>query len=104
MTTSCTVTVKVPVLVLFEESCASQETIVMPGANVLPEAGAQVTATLPSHTSLALALKLTTVPAVVARLTRMFAGSDSTGAAVSVTVSTATLLVTLPLALLTTTV
>src|SRR4051794_30005156 len=52
---SCTVTVNEPVLVLLWASVAEQLTVVVAIANVLPDAGEHVTATLPSTMSVALA-------------------------------------------------
>jgi hypothetical protein len=53
---SVTVTVKDAVPVLLRTSVAVQVTVVVPSGNVDPLAGVQLTATLPSTTSLAVTL------------------------------------------------
>src|SRR5688572_6242346 len=59
---SCTVIRNEPVLVCSLESMAKQVTVVVPKSKVLPEAGVQVTGTLPSTISVAEAEKLTVAP------------------------------------------
>ena len=59
---SRTVTVKPAVPVLWLASVAEQVTVVVPIANVDPEAAEQVVATLPSTMSLAELVKSTAVP------------------------------------------
>ena len=53
---SCTVTLKLLVASFPAASVALQFTVVVPRAKVLPEAGVQTTATLPSTMSLAVGL------------------------------------------------
>src|SRR5262245_51595811 len=61
----CTQTTNVLVVVLPAASVAVQVTVVLPGAKVEPEAGEQVTGTVPSTLSVAVAVKVTTAPAVL---------------------------------------
>jgi hypothetical protein len=65
---------------------AVQLTVVVPAANDEFDAGVQTTATLPSTRSTAVATKVTTAAGVVVSIV-MSAGSVSTGAVVSVTVT-----------------
>ena len=62
---STTVTVKDALPVLPATSVAVQVTVVVPRANVLPEAGAQIGVGAGSTSSVAVALKLTTAPAAL---------------------------------------
>jgi hypothetical protein len=82
-----TVTVKLPVAVLPDESDAEHDTVVTPIANVEPDAGVHVTGTVPSTMSVAVAAKLTTAPAGDVAATRIGAGSDNAGATPSVMVN-----------------
>jgi hypothetical protein len=84
---SCTVTVKRPVDELSCVSLAEHVTVVVPSGNVLPEAGVHVAGTGPSIASVAVAVNVTTAPAVLVAGVVMFAGSVSTGPAVSCTVT-----------------
>ena len=68
-------------------SVAVQVTVVAPKGNVLPEAGLQLTATLPSTMSTALAVKVTTAPAALVASTVILAGTMSIGGVVSRTVT-----------------
>src|SRR5581483_5703179 len=68
-------------------SAAEQVTSVEPGANVLPDAGRQVVATLPPTRSAALAGKETTAPAAEVAATEIPIGSCSVGGVVSTTVT-----------------
>lgn len=80
---SRTVTVNEPLPVLPAASVELQFTVVAPGANVEPEAGAHANAGLPLTASLALAANVTTWPAALVASTTMGEGSDSAGAVVS---------------------
>ena len=92
---SRTVTVKLPLAVLLWASVAEQFTVVVPRANVLPEAGEQLTATGPSTRSLADAEYETAAPDGPVASAVIFAGSVRVGGVVSCTVT-----VKLPLAVL----
>jgi len=59
---SATVTVKLPVDVLPALSVAEQVTTVRPTGKVEPDGGEQVTGTVPSTTSVAVAVKVTAAP------------------------------------------
>lgn len=74
---------KLPEARLPAASVAEQLTVVVPGANVEPEAGEQFTATEPSTISVAEALKFTTAPAADVAETVIFEGSVNVGAVVS---------------------
>jgi hypothetical protein len=84
---SLTVTVKLPVAVLPDESVAEQLTVVVPIGNVEPEAGVHVTSTEPSTLSVAVALYVTTAPDELVASTVMLDGSERVGAVVSAVVS-----------------
>ena len=84
---SCTMILKLPVAVLLSVSVAEQLTVVVPNANVLPEAGAQFMATGPSTRSVAEATYVTTAPDGLVASVVMSAGRVKTGAAVSCTVT-----------------
>ena len=92
---SWTVTVKLPFVVLLCKSVAEQLTVVIPRANIVPDAGAQITATDPSTTSDEIAENVAVAPRVPVASMLMFAGRVRIGAVVSVTVT-----VKLPLAVL----
>lgn len=92
---SWTVTVKLPFVVLLCVSVAEQLTVVIPMANIVPDAGAQITATDPSTMSEDVAENVAVAPRVPVASRLMFAGKVRTGAVVSVTVT-----VKLPLAVL----
>jgi hypothetical protein len=62
---SCTEVVKLPAALLPAASVAEHETVVVPRAKVLPEAGVQLTGTMPSITSSADALNETIAPAAL---------------------------------------
>jgi hypothetical protein len=66
-------------------SAAAQVTIVVPTANVEPEAGAHFTATVTSTLSLADGLNVATAPVAFVAVTVMFAGTETIGAVVSIT-------------------
>ena len=91
------------VLLLPLPSLAVQTTVVVPTANVLPLAGVHITVGDAEQLSVAVAVKLTTAPAGLVRVTVMLPGTVSTGAMESVMVSVTTLLVVEPPLLLTTT-
>ena len=93
---SFTVIVKVPVLWLPEASVAVQLTIVTPTAKAAPEAGAQTTDGAGSAMSVAVALKLTGVPAGLVASTVMLAGTVRVGGVVSTMVILRVLVVALP--------
>jgi hypothetical protein len=95
LTEYLTVMVKLPEAVLPAASVAEQLTVVVPGANVLPEAGEQLTATEPSTRSEADAEYVTTAPEIPVAAVVMLAGRVSVGGVVSSTVTSK-----LPLALL----
>src|SRR5260370_15538104 len=59
---STTVTVKLPVDVLPTLSVAEQVTVVVPSGKIEPEGGEQVTGSVPSTTSVAVAAKVTAAP------------------------------------------
>src|SRR5919107_1717429 len=68
-------------------SVAVQDTCVTPRAKVLPEAGVQVAATVPSTASVAVGAYVATAPAADVAVRAMSAGFASTGALVSWTVT-----------------
>ena len=76
---SFTVTVKEPEAVRWPESVTLQLTGVDPKANTDPEAGVQTAGIVPSSASVPLAVKLTTLLALVA-VTTMSAGGTKVGA------------------------
>src|SRR6185295_5827568 len=84
---SRTVTANKQVLVLFAASKAVQVTVVLPSANVLPLAGKQVTLSLPSTMSLAVAVKVTAAPAPLVASAVIGSGQLTVGAVVSRTVT-----------------
>src|SRR5438876_1120349 len=84
---SCTVTVKVQVLVLCAASKAVQITVVLPRAKVLPLAGEQVGVSAPSTMSLALAVKVAIAPEAAVASTVMLGGQVTAGGVVSWTVT-----------------
>jgi hypothetical protein len=77
---SCTVTRNDPVLVCSLESMAEHVTVVVPKPKVLPEAGVQVTGTLPSTRSMAVAENVTTAPLAEVASTVMLPGRERTAA------------------------
>ena len=81
-----TVTLKVPVDVLFERSFAVHVTVVAPTGNTAPEAGVQVTGRIPLTASSALVTNVTVAPAGPVAAAVMSAGSVRTGAVASATV------------------
>jgi hypothetical protein len=85
---SCTVTTKESEPVLLWESVAVQVTVVVPSGNVLPDAGAQLGAMLPSTMSLAEAEYVTTAPPGPVAAVVMLAGTVTVGGVVSCTVTT----------------
>src|SRR6266508_111718 len=91
-----TVTLKLPVLVLPAASVAVQVTVVVPGANVLPEAGVQLGTPGPSTTSLDSAEYVTLAPAAEVAYAKLSAGSCNVGAVVSTTLTVKLPLVWLP--------
>jgi hypothetical protein len=82
-----TVTVNDPLARLPLASSAEQRTKVIPTGNNEPDAGAQVTGTLPLMASSAVVVKETTSPAGLAALTEIGAGSVSAGLSESRTVT-----------------
>src|SRR5438034_1272048 len=67
-------------------SVAVHCTVVVPSANVDPEAGAQVTVRLPSTTSVAVAVNVTAAPEAAVASAMMSSGTVTTGPNVSTTV------------------
>src|SRR5256712_5398693 len=92
---SDTVTVNVLLPTLAWLSVAVHVTVVGPNGNVAPLAGVQLTATLPSRTSVADAVKVKTAPVALVASTVAFAGTVTTGPVVSVTVTVKVLVPTL---------
>src|SRR2546427_3985702 len=92
---SDTVTVNVLLPTLAWLSVAVHVTVVGPNGNVAPLAGVQLTATLPSRTSVADAVKVKTAPVALVASTVAFAGTVTTGPVVSDTVTVNVLLPTL---------
>src|SRR5437773_3200319 len=84
---SRTVTANEQVLVLCAASKAVHVTVVLPSAKVLPLAGEQVTLSLPSTMSLAVAVKVTVAPAALVASAVIGAGQLTVGAVVSRTVT-----------------
>jgi hypothetical protein len=84
---SFTVTLKLPLALLFEPSSAEQLTVVVPNGKVLPEASAQLTATAPDTTSVADAEYVTAAPAGLVAATVISDGKERAGAVVSTTVT-----------------
>jgi hypothetical protein len=82
---SVTVTVKEAALLFPRASLAAHVTVVAPSGNVAPLAGVQLTATLPSTRSLAVALYVKTAPVAPVASTLAFAGTVTAGPVVSVT-------------------
>jgi hypothetical protein len=82
-----TVTVNVFVPVLPRLSVALHVTVVVPIANVDPEAGVHVTAIAPSSGSVAEAANVTCAPPGIVAATAMFAGTVTVGAAPGSTVT-----------------
>src|SRR6266550_7138745 len=68
-------------------SLVSHVTVVAPNGNIAPLAGEQLTATLPSRTSVAVALKVYAAPVAPVASTVASAGTVTTGPVVSVTVT-----------------
>src|SRR5687767_2623241 len=68
-------------------SVEPQETVVRPRASVDPDAGVQVTPTVGSTTSVAVATNDTAAPVAEVASCVKFAGSESTGGVVSTTVT-----------------
>src|SRR5438876_85885 len=94
---STTVTVKEFIPVLPLPSLAEQVTVVAPSGKLLPETGVQVTGTDPAQTSSALAVKLTVASPPPVHSAEMGAGTVTTGAAVSLTVTVKEALPVFPL-------
>jgi hypothetical protein len=84
---SATLTVKLPEAVLLAASVAEQFTVVVPRANVAPEAGRQTTGTVPPIASSADAEKVTTAPLAPVAATVKFDGKVRAGAVESATVT-----------------
>src|SRR5947207_3084887 len=76
---STTVTWKLALPVLPCESVAEQVTSVSPSGNVLPEAGEQAVATVPSTISVADAVKVATAPAALVASTTIGGGAVTVG-------------------------
>src|SRR5262249_16260021 len=68
-------------------SVAEHRTVVVPGGNRLPEGGVHTTVDRGSQTSLAVTVKLTTVPAALEQLVRTSLGTCNLGAFESATVT-----------------
>src|SRR5438270_10333378 len=83
---STTVTRKLPAVVWFELLVAEQLTVVVPTGKVEPLAGEQVTGSVPSTTSVAVATKVTAAPEGPVASVVMSAGRCSAGG-VSTTVT-----------------
>src|ERR1043165_4420994 len=101
---SCTVTLKLQLLVLPLASLAVHCTNVVPGAKVEPEAGTQLIVGEGSQSSVAVALKLTAAPAGPVHDAVIGAGQLMFGATRSATVSIAASLIEVPMSLPTATV
>jgi hypothetical protein len=84
---SATVTVNDAARLLPRASVAVHVTVVWPSGNVAPLAGVQVTATLPSTRSLAVAVYVKIAPVAPVASILAFAGTVTTGPVVSVTVT-----------------
>src|SRR6266581_2658609 len=84
---SWTVTLNLQLPALLWASVAEQVTRVVPMAKVLPLAGTQVTASVPSTISLALALKVATAPAALVASLVMSEGQLTVGGVVSWTMT-----------------
>src|SRR5205823_1905690 len=84
---STTVTEKVQVFVLCAASKAVQVTVVLPRTKVLPLAGAQVTLSVPSTMSVAVAVKVAVAPDGLVASFVSGAGQLTSGAVVSRTVT-----------------
>src|SRR5689334_4868773 len=84
---STTVMVNDPSARLLWASVAWQFTVVVPSGNRLPDGGTQMTSTLPSTMTTAVAVKLTTAPPGPVDGTVMLAGRVSTGGVVSTTLT-----------------
>src|SRR5580704_16014563 len=74
-----TVTLNEQVPTLPEESVAVQLPSVVPIPNTLPDAGTQITATLPSQLSAALGVNVITTPSGLLALVRILPGQLMTG-------------------------
>src|SRR5919201_43276 len=96
VSTSVTVTLKLPVALFPCLSVAEQVTVVVPTGNLLPESGLQSTGTDPSRLSVAVAENVTTLPLGSVVVVLMSPGRDSTGGVLSTSV---TVTVKLPVAL-----
>jgi hypothetical protein len=84
---SRTVTVNVACPLLPRLSVALHVTVVGPSGNVVPLTGVQLIATAPSTTSFALAVYVNGAPAALVASTKVFDGTVSAGAVVSLTVT-----------------
>jgi hypothetical protein len=82
-----TVTVNEAAPLLPRVSVAVHVTVVAPTGNVAPLTGVQLTATLPSIPSFAVAVYVTIAPVALVASTLAFAGTVTTGPVVSVTVT-----------------
>jgi hypothetical protein len=91
---SCTVTVKLAVPLLPALSVAEHETVVVAMGNVAPDAGLQVTGSVPSTASVADAVKVTTAPLALVAETVIFAGTVRTGGVPTVGTETVSVSVT----------
>jgi hypothetical protein len=83
---SLIVILKLPDAILPRVSVAEHATVVVPSGKVEPEAGVQVTGREPSTMSVAVAVKVTTLPEELVASSVMLDGSVRTGAVVSRTV------------------
>ena len=93
---SCTFTVKLPLARFPAVSCAEQLTVVIPRANVLPEAGKQTGETEPSTRSVADAAQVALAPLGPVASFVMFVGTVNAGGVVSCTVTSKRVLPALP--------
>ena len=82
---SCTVTVKLQLLLLLLESVVTQFTVVAPGAKVLPEAGVQTSTGLVSQISEVVTTNVPTAPAELVHSRSKFAEQTIVGGVVSTT-------------------
>lgn len=93
---SCTVTVKLPMVVLLFESVAEQLIVVVPSGKTLPDAGVHVTGRELSTISKAEDAKVTAVPEALVASAVIFAGRVNSGPVVSCTVTVKLSLAVLP--------
>ena len=95
---SCTVTVKLQLLLLPPESLETQFTTVRPGAKVVPEAGVQTSTGLASQISEVVTTNVPTAPAELVHSSRRFVEQVIEGKVVSTTKTVKEQVLLLPLA------